>query len=35
VDGYVVSSIFFEGVPPRPYIFDHGVIHADMIITCT
>jgi hypothetical protein len=20
-----------EGVPPRPYIFDRGAIHADMI----
>jgi hypothetical protein len=25
----------FEGVPPRPYIFDRGAVHADMIIKCT
>jgi hypothetical protein len=24
----------FDGVPPRPYILDHGAIHADMITTC-
>jgi hypothetical protein len=21
----------FEGVPPRPYILDHGALHVDMI----
>jgi hypothetical protein len=24
----------FEGVPPRPYILDRGVLHVDMITTC-
>jgi hypothetical protein len=24
-----------KGVPPGPYIFDLGAIHADMITTCT
>jgi hypothetical protein len=24
-----------EGVPPRPYIFDRGAIHVDMITMCT
>jgi hypothetical protein len=24
-----------EGVPPRPYIFDRGAIHADMITMST
>jgi hypothetical protein len=24
----------FEGVPPRPYILDRGVLHADMTTTC-
>jgi hypothetical protein len=23
-----------EGVPPRPYIFDCGALHADMITVC-
>jgi hypothetical protein len=23
-----------EGVPPRPYIFDRGALHADMIPVC-
>jgi hypothetical protein len=23
-----------EGVPPRPYILDHGALHADMIVVC-
>jgi hypothetical protein len=23
-----------EGVPPRPYILDHGALHADMIAVC-
>jgi hypothetical protein len=35
--GWVASSGFdrSEGVPPRPYIFDRGAIHADMITMCT
>jgi hypothetical protein len=24
----------FEGMPLRPYILDHGALHADMITTC-
>jgi hypothetical protein len=23
-----------EGVPPRPYIFDRGALHVDMISAC-
>jgi hypothetical protein len=35
--GWMASSEFdrSEGVPPRPYIFDRGAIHADMIIMRT
>jgi hypothetical protein len=31
--GWMANSEFdrSEGVPPRPYIFDRGAIHADMI----
>jgi hypothetical protein len=30
--GWLSSEIdHFDGVPPRPYIFDHEAIHADMI----
>jgi hypothetical protein len=25
----------FEGMPPRPYIFDREAIHADEITNCT
>jgi hypothetical protein len=25
---------FFDGVPPRPYIHDHGALHTYMMITC-
>jgi hypothetical protein len=25
----------FDGVPPRPYIFDRGALHAGMITMCT
>jgi hypothetical protein len=28
-----MSELSFEGVPPRPYILDRGVLHADMITT--
>jgi hypothetical protein len=24
----------FEGMPPRPYIFDRGALHVDMITAC-
>jgi hypothetical protein len=27
------ESDHFEGMPPRPYILDHGALHADMITT--
>jgi hypothetical protein len=32
-----LGSVFdhSEGVPPGPYIFDRGAIHANMIATCT
>jgi hypothetical protein len=35
--GRWLGSVFdrSEGVPPRPYIFDRGAIHADVITTCT
>jgi hypothetical protein len=35
--GWMASSEFdcSEGVPPRPYIFDCGAIHVDMITMCT
>jgi hypothetical protein len=29
-----MSELFFEGLPPRPYILDRGTLHADMITTC-
>jgi hypothetical protein len=34
--GRWLSSEFdrFEGVSPRPYILDHGALHADMIAVC-
>jgi hypothetical protein len=30
----LMSELSLEGVPPRPYILDHGALHADMITTC-
>jgi hypothetical protein len=30
----IMNEMFFEGMPPRPYILDPGVLHADMITTC-
>jgi hypothetical protein len=30
----LMSELFFEGVPPRPYILDRRALHADMITTC-
>jgi hypothetical protein len=30
----LMSELLFEGVPPRPYIIDHGALHVDMITTC-
>ena len=36
VDGRIVNGVDpLEGVPPRPYIFDCGAIHVDMITMCT
>jgi hypothetical protein len=29
-----LMCVLFKGVPPRPYILDRGVLHADMITTC-
>jgi hypothetical protein len=30
--GWLSSEIYlFEGMPPRPYILDHGALHVDMI----
>jgi hypothetical protein len=31
----LMSELFFDGVPPRPYILDRGALHVDMITTCT
>jgi hypothetical protein len=28
-------ELFFDGVPPRPYILDCGALHAGMITTCS
>jgi hypothetical protein len=35
--GRWLGSVFdcSEGVPPGPYIFDRGAIHAVMITACT
>jgi hypothetical protein len=30
---WLKSEMSSEGVPPRPYILDHGALHADMITT--
>jgi hypothetical protein len=30
----LMSELLFEGGVPRPYILDHGALHADMITTC-
>jgi hypothetical protein len=32
---WLMNDIPFDGVPPRPYILDCGVLHACMITTCT
>jgi hypothetical protein len=32
---WLMSDLPFDGVPPRPYIFDCGALHACMITTCT
>jgi hypothetical protein len=29
----LMGELFFDGVPPRPYILDRGALHADMITT--
>jgi hypothetical protein len=28
---WLSSEMFFEGLPPRPYILDRGALHVDMI----
>jgi hypothetical protein len=30
----LMNEMFFEGMPPRPYILDRGALHVDMITTC-
>jgi hypothetical protein len=30
-----MTNLSFDGVPPRLYILDRGVLHAGMITTCT
>ena len=30
---WLMSELFFDGVPPRPYILDRGTLHAGMITT--
>jgi hypothetical protein len=32
---WLMNDLSFDGVPPRPYILDRGVLHAGMITTCT
>jgi hypothetical protein len=28
-------ELFFDGVPPRPYILSRGALHAGMITMCS
>jgi hypothetical protein len=30
-----MTDFFFDGVLPRPYILDHGALHAGMITMCS
>jgi hypothetical protein len=30
-----MSDLFFDGVPPRPYILDRGALHAGTITMCS
>jgi hypothetical protein len=32
---WLMNDLSFDGVPPRPYILDRGVLHACMITTYT
>jgi hypothetical protein len=32
---WLMSDLFFDGVPPRPYILDRGALHAGMITMCS
>jgi hypothetical protein len=32
---WLMSELSFDGVPPRPYIFDRGALHVGMITTCS
>jgi hypothetical protein len=31
---WLKGEIMFERVPPRPYIFDRGALHVDVITAC-
>jgi hypothetical protein len=31
----LMSDLFFDGVPLRPYILDHGALHAGTITMCS
>jgi hypothetical protein len=32
---WLMSDLFFDGVPPRPYIHDYGALNAGMITMCS
>ena len=32
---WLMSDLFFDGVPTRPYILDRGALHAGMITMCS
>jgi hypothetical protein len=32
---WLMSDFSFDGVPPGPYIFDRGALHAGMITMCS
>jgi hypothetical protein len=32
---WLMSDLFFDGVPPRPYILDRGALHVGMITMCS
>jgi hypothetical protein len=32
---WLMSDLNFDGVPPRPYILNHGALHAGMITMCS
>jgi hypothetical protein len=35
LSGWLSNEIYFEGMPPRPYILDRGALHVDMITAWT